>query len=211
MAKKAPSGLRDLDIRRALRLHLSYAHGSEPDTRIIDELGLCQGSARVDLAVINGSLNGYEIKSERDSLERLPAQQKIYSKALDTVVVVASARHVEALIKAVPPWWGIWQAEPNNTSMTLTTVHESSDNPDVDPFSVVQLLWRDEALAALEARDLDRGLRTKSREVMWSRLANAVPLPELRHLVRRYLKARRDWRSDEQQVSSDVMCLPSST
>ena len=47
-------------------------HRSEPNTVFLEELGLCQGDARVDYAVINGAMNGYEIKSDRDKLVRLP-------------------------------------------------------------------------------------------------------------------------------------------
>ena len=34
----------------------------------VEELGVCRGRVRVDVAVVNGTLHGYEIKSDRDSL-----------------------------------------------------------------------------------------------------------------------------------------------
>jgi hypothetical protein len=49
---------------------------------MLDEFGLEHGEVRVDVAVINGELHGYEIKSERDTLERLPRQVKAYSAVL---------------------------------------------------------------------------------------------------------------------------------
>ncbi len=60
--------MREIDIRLALRAKLEKLHPGESDTLLGQELGLCQGFARVDLAVVNGTVHGYEIKSEQDTL-----------------------------------------------------------------------------------------------------------------------------------------------
>ena len=70
--------MRDIDIRRRLRAD-ERLHPWDSNTRIVEELGLCQGVARVDLAVVNGTIHGYEIKSERDTLTRLSGQAEIYN------------------------------------------------------------------------------------------------------------------------------------
>ncbi len=62
--------LGDSDIRAVLRSRLFLKHPDEADTVVIEELGLCRGQVRVDVAVVNGLLHGYEIKSDRDSLRR---------------------------------------------------------------------------------------------------------------------------------------------
>ena len=67
--------MRDCDIRKALRKRLEEAHKGESGTRIVEEFGLCQGRARIDVAVFNGFINGFEIKSARDTLKRLPGQR----------------------------------------------------------------------------------------------------------------------------------------
>lgn len=48
-------GMRDADICRVLRQHLEGAFKDDGTTMIIEELGLCRGAVRVDVAVINGS------------------------------------------------------------------------------------------------------------------------------------------------------------
>src|SRR5690242_7332263 len=77
--------MRDIDIREALRAEIARRHNGESNTLVVEELGLCQGIARVDLAVVNGSVNGYEIKSAHDTLSRLPAQSDVYSRPTHTV------------------------------------------------------------------------------------------------------------------------------
>jgi len=48
-----------------------------PDTLVIDELGLVQAKSRIDVAVINGYIHVYKIKSARQTLSRLDKQLDI--------------------------------------------------------------------------------------------------------------------------------------
>lgn len=141
--------MRDIDIRRSLIGLLRQVYRHEPDTLILEEVGLCQGAAIMDLAVINGFLHGYEIKSEQDKLDRLSLQEKIYNMTLDRVTLVTSERHVDKVVKIVPVWWGLWKASGSNKIIHITEVRRPGQNPSVDPMALVQLLWRDEAIEAL--------------------------------------------------------------
>lgn len=191
--------MRDTDIRKVLLKSLQDKYGNRRDTLIIEELGLCQGDSRVDIAVINGSLHGYEIKSERDTLDRLPSQQDYYNRVLDCVTVVASSCHLSKVEKLVPSWWGLCEAEYKNRKLLIRKIRPDSQNNEVDPTAIVQLLWREEALDVLKKRDLHKGIVSKPREVLWHRLAECLPIDELRFEVRERIKARQYWRSAQIQ------------
>lgn len=186
--------IRDVDIRRSLHAEVRRRHEAEADTLIVDELGLCQGVARVDLAVVNGSLHGYEIKSECDTLERLPGQRDVCSRSLDYVTIVTSAKHAKKVRGSVPRWWGIWAADPSTVGIELREVRAPRPNPGVDARAVAELLWRHEALEELESRALACGLRGKPRRELWARLADSMPVAELCAVVRERLKRRLRWR-----------------
>jgi hypothetical protein len=202
--------MRDSDIRGALRGRLREIHKHEEDTLIIDELGLCEGDARIDLAVVNGSLSGYEIKSELDTLQRLPHQADVYSRLLDQITVVSSCRHLEKAKSIVPDWWGLTEVFERDGTVEFNVFREPQNNPSVDVFSLVQLLWRDEALALLTELGLQKGVLSKSRHIIRKRLCEATTLSELSALVRRQLKARESWRSARLPVSNDDSSLLSS-
>lgn len=187
--------MRDLDIRLALRSQLAEAHAQD-DTLILDELGLCQGAVRADLAVINGSLAGFEIKSDRDTLQRLPQQAAIYGQVFDYITIVVGSKHARGLTKLIPPFWGITVVSGSRGNVSLKQRRRPRRNKAVDPLSVARLLWRDEAIALLTEFGLDRGLRTKPRRELWSALADAVPFDELSFRVREQLRSREDWRAD---------------
>ena len=64
--------MRDRDVRQELYRQVRTIHALEPDTLFISELVLQRGAARIDLAVINGKLHGYEIKSDADNTRPSP-------------------------------------------------------------------------------------------------------------------------------------------
>jgi len=195
--------MRDVDIRRCLRAEMDRRHQADPGALILDEVGLCQGSARIDLAVVNGTIHGYEIKSEKDTLARLPAQSAIYTRALDFVTVVGSANHIAKLKEQVPHWWGLWSACPSKQGLTLKQIRKARLNPSIDLIAVAALLWREEALEELERRGLAKGLRSKPRQELWSKLANSLTQDELRLTVRERLKSRTRWRVSSLPASDD--------
>jgi hypothetical protein len=193
----------DRDIRAALDRELQRAHASDPETLVIDELGICQGEARIDLAVINGAIAGFEIKSDRDTLARLPRQAELYGRVFDYVTLVVGGRYRDKVEAVAPPWWGITLATPTTTDVSLQELRPASRNHDVDPCAVVQLLWRDEALEILEEHDLAAGVRSKPRRDLWRRLVDKLPHEVLADAVRSRLRAREDWRPDPPLLPSD--------
>lgn len=186
--------MRDLDVRISLRRDLNDRFANDPYTKIIEELGVCQGSVRIDIAVANCSLHGYEIKSAADTLERLPTQADAYSKVFDYVTLVIASCHLESALQFLPSWWGIIDATEHGGQTHLTSIREAGCNPDVESYAVAQLLWREEALELLERLGYAKGMRSKPREHLWKRLAQVIPPDHLRQHVRHCLKHRASWR-----------------
>lgn len=188
--------MRDRDIRCRLHLTVLAHHRSDPDTLVVEELGLCRGEARIDLAVVNGELHGYEIKSARDSLNRLSRQTRVYNAVCDRLTLVVSERHLSAARRRLGGWWGVTVVVENAGSSGFEELRVAEENPRVRAEAVAELLWREEALSALETRGLARGLRVKPRTALWAALARELPLEELKAEVRARLKARTHWRVD---------------
>ncbi len=187
--------MRDTDVRSALRATVLARHVRDPDTLVIDELGLESGVVRVDIVVVNGLMHGYEIKSDADTLDRLPAQVEGYGRVLDRVTLVVGSRHAAAAQRLVPEWWGIYIAQENAGHVQFRAARRERANPGLELHAVAALLWRDEALALLEARGRARGLRSKPRRDLYDALVDAVASTELRRCVRDALRSRTAWRA----------------
>lgn len=186
--------MRDADVRSALHALLRVWHEDEPDTRVVDELDLCNGSARVDVAVMNGKLTCWEIKSPRDRLDRLPGQVDFYSRVSDEAWLVTDEAHLGAARPIVPEWWGLMMigVAPDG-SPELVVERDATTNPEIDPAALVRLLWRDEAVAVLAEHGVAVAARAPRRE-LWAALVDQLSADELRAAVRERLKARTGWR-----------------
>lgn len=180
----------DVDLRPALRSTLIARHADQPETVILEELGVCRGRVRVDVAVVNGSLHGYEIKSDRDSLRRLSVQVDFYGKVLDRATLVVGERHLAEALDRLPAWWGVLRIHPTAHEPRFKTVRRGRKNPRKDPRSLVEFLWLDDALALLEARDVARGVRGKPRRLVWDRICEHFSVDEIAAAVRAQLMAR---------------------
>ena len=194
MAGSRTRSLADSDIRPALRDWLRARHRSDPDSVILDELGICRGRVRIDLTVVNGLLHGYEIKSERDTLGRLEAQADMYGRVLDRATLVVGEPHLEAALRVVPRWWGVVLVETRGSTPRFVVRRGDTQNPRLDASALVEFLWREDALALLENRAAASGVRGKTRLAMWDRICDVCDLQEIAAAARARLKAKADLR-----------------
>lgn len=181
--------LRDHDIRPALRRLVQELEADSPDCVVIEELGLNKGAVRVDVAVVNGIMHAYEIKSDADSLRRLTKQVEYYGRCFDRVSLVLGQKHLELAEKAVPLWWELLRVAPGGDGPEFQTVRSGQQNPARDARALIELLWREDTLALLEKKGAAKGVRSKSREVLWDRAAEMLGLEEIADAVRAHLKA----------------------
>lgn len=190
----------DIIIREALVKQLENEYASNPEYRVIPELGLWHGASRVDVAVVNGVLHGFEIKSDRDTLNRLPSQREAYNSVFDKVTLVVGAKHFVDAFKIVPNWWGIETAHlDENGSVFFNIIRQAGENPKQDEISIARLLWKNEALDLLESEGKAGGVRSKPRELVYERVAETIEIDVLKKYVRNVLQGpRQNWRSDLQ-------------
>ena len=133
----------DLIIRPALREDLKSRHAKDAKVRIIEELGIQHGTARIDIAVVNGIMHGYEIKGDRDTLQRLPEQMDVFNSVFDKMTLFVGKNHLYEAINTVPDWWGIIAAKISvNGSVMFNLIREGEFNKEQDSVSVARLLWR---------------------------------------------------------------------
>lgn len=186
-----PGPLSDRDIRSAFRTYLTAQASPASNLVVIEELGLCRGASRLDLASVDEAFHGYEIKSERDSLRRLPQQARVYSDVLDHVTAVITRRHLERVLSETPAWWAVVVAESDmQGGIAFTSVRVGSANRDVNKRALAELIWYDDAIRILEERGLARGYRGRPKWRLLDRICEVMETDELRAAVRALLRAR---------------------
>lgn len=173
----------EAEARERLRCDLL---ASRPSIATVYEFWVPQSNERADVAVIDGTLDGFEIKTERDTLKRLPRQADAYGRVFDRCHAVLACRHVDKALEMLPPWWGVVLIDEG---LSFPVVRAATRNDAVDPETLVRLLWRAEVYAALcdlgEAPDPRLG-----RFRLWEMLLAALNLDALRPIVRDALRRR---------------------
>ncbi|WP_315742203.1 MULTISPECIES: sce7726 family protein [unclassified Bradyrhizobium] len=185
--------MRDYDVREAMRSWLSAQFAHDPNSRFVEEMCVWNGSARIDMAVINGSMHGFEIKSERDTLARLDEQMALYDQVFDRLTLVAAEKHLLKAESRVAPWWGLTGVRIVDGRLTLRVVRRAKKNPSRDKVQIARLLWKSEQLCILEKIGLAKGARSKSAEQLCTLLATSLSERALSAHVRESLKARSGW------------------
>lgn len=183
-------------IIRDLLLHeLELKYKNNSSVRIIEELGLNHGASRVDIAVLNGVMHGYEIKSDADTLYRLPGQIRAYNSVFSKVTIVVGAKHLEPIINLVPDWWEIILVrQTKDNSASLYQIRNGLTNKCQDNEAIARLLWKEEAINILRECNAARGVISQPRSVVYERLANTLDTAALQQRVRDVLFSRTDWR-----------------
>lgn len=166
------------------------------DTYLIEELDVCGGISRIDIALVNGMLHGFEIKSDRDNLERLPSQKEDYNCVFDTVTVVTTQTHLAKLDSLIPEWWGIISAVKHSDVLELSVVRRPGLNPSVNEFRLAQFLWRDELLDLLRTEaGITTGVKSKTRRALARLVCDNLSSGQIAEYVRTVLKTRQDWKA----------------
>ncbi len=88
------------------RLRRTRAIG--PDSAIATEFRLGNGVIRADLAIASKTFIGVEVKSELDSLRRLPSQIEAYGQNFERLIIAVASKHIKGLNACSVGAAGIW-------------------------------------------------------------------------------------------------------
>lgn len=196
------NSINDPVIRLHLKKYLKKMHSGKK-VRLIEELGIHNGDGRVDIATINGIMHGYEIKSDNDTLLRLPKQAEIFNSVFDKITLVVGKKHLFNSIKIIPDWWGIMLVKTNKEGKAVfIQIREASNNMNLDSMSLARLLWKGEALRILEKKGDAKGYYSKPKNSIYCKLLSSIDQKTLKKQVLDTIYFRTDWRSEPQRLLS---------
>lgn len=186
--------MKDPAIRKILRdTELSHFE-SDPNSLVLEELSLPVAKARIDMAVVNGSLHGYEIKSASDTLQRLPGQIEAYTKVFDYLSIVTEQKYSNRLVELLPKWIGIIVCDDDEKrGATIHYRRKPKLNKRKEAFFLAKLLWHDEIVDVLEEYNIP--FRKKDRTwLLCEALSSSLDVETISFVVRSKLKNRKGWK-----------------
>ncbi|MCR5790638.1 MAG: sce7726 family protein [Lachnospiraceae bacterium] len=144
-------GLNDPAMREILfeTIECRYEAAHEP-VRVFEELVI--GKSRADAIIVTGDeILGFEIKSDRDSLNRLETQVRNYERFCDYCYIVTGLHYIDRIEEHVPEHWGIYDIlkdEEGQLHIELfrEALRDPKERPAVKLKNQMNLLWRSELM-----------------------------------------------------------------
>ncbi|AJD93643.1 hypothetical protein JMA_43260 (plasmid) [Jeotgalibacillus malaysiensis] len=193
--------INDKDIRLELKEIIQ-----DEDTLIVEELAIPKRICLADVVMLDKTrshaMHGFEIKSEIDTLKRLPMQVEYYSRVFQYCTLIVAEKHEEKALAMIPDWWGVVvvvntgfdEFGEDSGDFVLLETRQPMKNPvERQPYALLQLLWRSELLNLIDRHQLDVDKKLKKRPLR-ERIAKQLTSEMLEEEVIAFLLEREDWK-----------------
>jgi hypothetical protein len=186
--------LSEFEIRNALRLHLAATACTTAVVR--EELPI--GRSRIDMARLGASIEGFEIKSDFDSFQRLPTQVDSFSSVFDSLTLVTGSSWAAEAEREVPKCWGLMVASRITTKagkerVMLREHRPALANPSQSSTALAAMLWKQELLEALQALGTPKPKSSWNADRLRSELVMQAPIEWIKsRVLARVLDPLRD-------------------
>lgn len=175
--KKRHPKLLDQDMRPVL---FEMFEMSGERMRIMEELVLCR-KCRADAVMFapERGIIGFEIKSDRDSLERLEHQIRDYSRFCDYNYLVTGEKYINKAAEVLPEFWGIYCISEQNGMLKLVVEREAVISPKVRLQNQLKFLWRNELIDIMKRHKI-KGYSTRNKSKIRRLLLDNLDKQELK-------------------------------
>ncbi len=185
--------MRDADVRSVLCDAVSVRLG-KGQFILVPEVDIRWSvPARADALLVGDRICGFEIKSDVDSIARLPRQIEAYGQVVERAFLVVGERHRQKATDILPDWWHVWVAREERGVISLSQTRRGRLNPDVNPLAVLTFMNRAQLTVEL-SRLGDAGLSLLSVDELRTRLVVRLGRRESLRIARKYMLNRPDWR-----------------
>ncbi|MEX3691908.1 sce7726 family protein [Paraburkholderia sp. BR14263] len=180
----------EIEIRGALLSWLARKRSKRH--HVLEEFRIERGGARIDVAVFGEAMIGYEIKSDLDTFARFSNQIHAYNRVFDQIHLVCGPAHATSALEIIPAWWGLLVASRSRKGkITLELSRKAGCNARQDPFSLASLLWKEEAIAAIQRNNCIQLPKAASSHALWESIASTYTLDAVKTLVSTALLQRQ--------------------
>lgn len=177
--------MNDKEIRKQLMPYLKEEYAGD---KIIQEWGT-MGRVVLDIAIIgDATITGLEIKSDRDTLSRLPRQVRYYNFLCDYNYLVVSEKFISSAEDNIPVNWGILFV----TEQDIIIHRHAMENKNRLLY-MVNSLWRDELISILKENNI-KGYSNKNCRQLSAMIIKNMSEQDIRKIVCHKLKSRINWK-----------------
>ena len=188
----------EIDIRSSLKKELS-------NQLALEEYQLAKGKSRIDILVINkGKFIGYEIKSDFDTLTRLPNQSKVYNKICNEMYLCIGEKLCDKALSKIPDWWGVVKFFKKNGKLSKKQIRHPKQNKQNFCLKYISnFLWRDECLKFCESLGLEGKFKYAPKYEIVNYICEHFSYDIIKDFVVNALTSRHSSLTDQPQMLYD--------
>ncbi len=185
--------LREQDVKIAF-IDWLYKKGLLDNATIINEMVVANWSRRADLAIANGHLQAFEIKSDFDSLKRLDGQLEIFTARFEKVTVVCAPKFTYEVKKKVTPEVGVIEYLHDSKGIRFKIVQRGRTSPISNKKIYINFLLKKE-LQLLLFENKIKFFSESGRSIL-EKMAENISFSKIRLFVLNAIKKRYKETSD---------------
>lgn len=181
--------LDDKAIRQAL---ISMLRARSPKPRLlVEELGVHNSNAIVDIAAIYSELHGFEIKGETDSVSRVSKQSRYYNLSFPKLTLVTTSNHLGWALKNLPDFWGVILAKNTPSGIVMSYIRSAKNNPEFCKETSLLMLWKDELLELEKHGHQIKARKSDTRADLASKIAARLTKQQITALLAESIENRQ--------------------
>jgi hypothetical protein len=163
------------------------AHLATQGIPALTEVPVLGGIARADIVAIKEEAHGFEIKSHKDTLRRLPSQVASYAKTFSTVSIICAENHLGEINTQIPRWFGLILYKKGQ----LIGVRKAKANPIVAKPFILNAITKKELIGYTKRQGLNIPIEvTQSTCLLKKHLKHNLSLTEVQRMFAQCLRAR---------------------
>ncbi|MEE5147983.1 sce7726 family protein [Pseudomonas alliivorans] len=179
--------LREHDIKTALIVRL-HQKGMLDNAVLINEMVVAKWSRRADLALANGTLQAFEIKSDYDSLRRLEGQLATFNSRFEKVTVVCAPKFTVEVLSQVSRDTEVLEVSEVDGSVSFKIVQRGRIRNIKDKKILLSFLLKKDIQALLKQRAISN-VMDLNRESLEAKCLE-LPVSVIRDFVIGTIKSR---------------------
>lgn len=156
--------LREHDIKTALIVRL-HQKGMLDNAVLINEMVVAKWSRRADLALANGTLQAFEIKSDYDSLKRLDGQLATFNSRFEKVTVVCAPKFTIEVLSRVSHETEVLEVFKSNDSIVFKVIQRGKTRNIKDKNILISFLLKKEIQLLLKNNGLTHAVNFAREEL----------------------------------------------
>lgn len=174
--------LDDKTIRSAL-ISMLERKAQKPKL-IVEELGVHNGNAIVDVVAVYKALHGFEIKGETDNVSRVAKQSVFYNVSLPKLTLVTTQNHLGWALRNLPEYWGVILATKGMDGVVrLSHKRPAMHNPSFSKATSLLMLWKAELLGPQFQRHEPIVRKSDSRAELATKIAASFTKDQIAALL----------------------------